>query len=263
MQPKKKPKIRITKGAVRQNERLLREHDLKNRTTRKAQKYLEDIGEYDAIYDIGSDAGRNLKYYGRMLTALKAIFPNGIKGKKILHIGASTGIFVNYLEKQGAVSVALDKNPNYLKAGKEAGLVNAVRAGAAVKPGATPRKRSFLPFGDESLDAVLSDHFIASNYGAISTSEPALVKEIARILKPGGCLILESAWMHEGEAVKEALEKSGFGKLAQARRRDFLFGNGDMHLMEKFGETGLFVFRKGKKIHRARKSKTNPATKRR
>ncbi|MBI5553988.1 MAG: methyltransferase domain-containing protein, partial [Candidatus Diapherotrites archaeon] len=83
-----------------------------------------------------------------------------LKGKKVLHVGASTGIFARFLESKGAHAVALDLDADATAISKKIG-VRTVRADALE-----------LPFRANSFDCFVSDHFLFSGYLELESIRP-------------------------------------------------------------------------------------------
>jgi ubiquinone/menaquinone biosynthesis C-methylase UbiE len=145
-----------------------------------------------------------------------------LRGKKIVHLGASTGVYAQYLQQyHEAKAIALDRHALALKQAKERGVKKVIRADA-LGGISVPH----LPFKDASLDYAVSEHFLFSNYhkglwkdpgfekfdGSIERSEQTL-REINRVLKPGGKLIVAETNNIEIPALakyKKGFKISGF-----------------------------------------------------
>lgn len=143
-------------------------------------------------------------------TILDYLYHGNLRGKKILHLGGSTGPFMKFLKGKGAKTAVIDTDHIALKDTKKR-QVNAVRANAIITKNKTnhnqinPNSKNpkYLPFKENSFDILISNHFLFSNYHkhyfndpgfeekkqSIRTSEQSL-QEFNRILKTGGRLIV-------------------------------------------------------------------------
>lgn len=161
-----------------------------------------------------------------------------LRGKKILHLGASNGVYAKYLQnKIGATAIALDINPVFLRKAKKRGTMHTIVASGVhsehkyfvqKRSGlfAPKIKSTGLPFKTQSLDYIVSEHFLFADFhkelsaepgfeerpGSIKKSEDAL-KEYNRILKKGGQIIISFTHQHALPDLKKyrvGFRKSGF-----------------------------------------------------
>ncbi len=102
-----------------------------------------------------------------------------VDGKKLLDVGCGDGAMAFELARQGATVTALDADPSMiaaarLRAKNEATHVQFVEGNAET-----------LPFGDSTFDVVVAVTVLCF----VQDAEHA-VKEIARVLRPGGRLVI-------------------------------------------------------------------------
>ena len=142
--------------------------------------------------------GRRLENYRRIHTFLLNYFGAKLKGKRVLHLGAGNGQYMDLLQRHfGAKTTAVEINESHIRAAKKRGL----------KPGYVKEDAlQMKTIKPNSQDVVVSDRFILSAYGLPSGR---LVAEAKRVLKPGGLLILERSLTvptHQQGKFFEALE---------------------------------------------------------
>lgn len=207
----------------------------------RAWKTLEELGLAEARYNnrahnermkrehrLGwhsESLQRTLEDYAETHILLMRACRGNLKDKRVLQVGASTGVYARYLhDRYHAKAVALDLNFNALKEAQNRGTRLLVQSSGVheergtkkfvpTKSGllAPGRSMHHLPFGNETLDFVLSENFLFSNYhselkgeapgfeegrGSFSKSEKTL-KELNRVLRTGGKVILESVHPEE------------------------------------------------------------------
>jgi len=107
--------------------------------------------------------------------AVKKYLPK--RAAHILDLGCGTGMFLEELAQRGEIVIGVDSSAEMLGiARKRVGGASLVRADA-----------DHLPFEDRSFDVVVSVTLLQN------VPEPAAtMKEIARVLKPGGVAIMTS-----------------------------------------------------------------------
>ncbi|MCP4936209.1 MAG: class I SAM-dependent methyltransferase [bacterium] len=98
-----------------------------------------------------------------------------VNGQRLLDIGCGDGLFANSLAKKGANVIGIDRNALMIKA---AGVRNGP-ASFLVAEGYA------LPFEDEMFDAVTLVTVLC-----LSDCPDAILREIHRVLKPGGRLVI-------------------------------------------------------------------------
>ena len=115
-----------------------------------------------------------------------------VAGLDILEAGCGVAYFSAWLARRGARPVGLDPTPAQLATARrlqdETGIEFPLVEGVG----------EALPFPDGSFDLVLSE------YGASLWADPFLwVPEAARVLRPGGRLVLVDFAQHEEESLRE------------------------------------------------------------
>lgn len=110
----------------------------------------------------------------RIDVVFNELLPENIEGKRILDAGCGTGWFSKKAAEKGAVVVSMDVGDKLLS--KVAQKCNSERVVGSVLN---------IPFDDNTFDFVISSEVIEH------IPEPlAAIKEMSRILKPGGVLAL-------------------------------------------------------------------------
>lgn len=99
------------------------------------------------------------------------------KPARILDMGCGTGLSTRLLARQGYDAVGVDLSPLFLAVEKQNDASANLIVGDALR----------TPFPDETFEAVAAFEFIEH-----IPNVPALLDEIERLLKPGGCLLFHS-----------------------------------------------------------------------
>jgi ubiquinone/menaquinone biosynthesis C-methylase UbiE len=167
-------------------------HDLTRGITRKAQREVKKRGLESQLGSQHSDFGKRLEYYVPIHEILLHHSGGSIKGKKILHFGASSGIYARFLQDKGAKAIAMDISNTATKIARKIGNKRVLRADART---IRNNSKQSLPFKDESIDFFVSDRFLFSNYPEIedarsNTQSNSILKELHRVLKPRGIGII-------------------------------------------------------------------------
>jgi demethylmenaquinone methyltransferase/2-methoxy-6-polyprenyl-1,4-benzoquinol methylase len=143
------------------------------------QGYDREAAQYDAHRYVSAEG----RYFSNLeLRLLKAWLPLG-PGKKLLDMPAGTGRLSVALGQTGATIIGTDISLNMLieadNKGRRAAAVNAhFVQGSGVQ----------LPFEDDTFDAVVSFKFF---HLVPNDRKPEFVRELTRVLKPGGALVFE------------------------------------------------------------------------
>lgn len=163
----------------------------------------------ESYQDRFSDFGRKLSDYSRIVNFLKKRMKN-LNGKKILHIGASTGILIRHLdEAHHTQGISMDSAQLASSISKEIGNPRTVQGRAQE-----------LPFRKNSLDCIVSNHFLYANYIPIRAQENTILEEANKTLKKGGYLIIENAEFFPATAILNAY---GFRLVAKSKKSESKF----------------------------------------
>ncbi|MBI5553622.1 MAG: class I SAM-dependent methyltransferase [Candidatus Diapherotrites archaeon] len=154
-------------------------------------------------------SGRHLEEYASALESMERHLGN-LKGKTVLCLADSRGIFTRYLQSRGMNAVSTDVLPEHAGIARKIGNRRVVVANAFR-----------LPFPENSADSVLTDHFLFSHYpdidfGGLGGSRTVL-KEIHRVLKPGGCAFIERSHSDTERIARKVMADTGF-KVLEVRK---------------------------------------------
>lgn len=213
---------------------------------RRVQERLMELSVSDRFSAI-SDA-RTLATYSETHAILK-YFCRRLKGKRLLHLGGAAGVYTRYLQDLGVKAYNLEIRQKALVDARHWGNRRGIRGSAVPNPRAEIGYAStHLPFRDNSMDVIVSDHFLFANYhreyfydrgfeespGSIHLSEKAL-HELNRILRINGIVIVTSA--HSGEVdtdhYREGYTTTGFvvEKTFGDELKPFTDPNGPLHFV--------------------------------
>ena len=128
-----------------------------------------------------SDAGRRLEHYERIHHFLLEQYgKHGLKGLKLTHLGASLGLYGDFLKRYyGIEANAVETNQTYIAAGK---LIN-------LSPTYIKKSAEKTGIKKGSQQVVISDHFLFAGYEKINDYKVLL--EAKRILAKKGLLLVE------------------------------------------------------------------------
>lgn len=145
------------------------------------------------------DFGRTLSYYSSIYELFRSFAPgNTLKGKTFLHVGSSVGLFTEFLQSTGAKAIPLDPNFVANRLSRKIGNKRTVRGAA-----------QHLPFRGDSVDFVLSDHFLMARYPSLRHLEMRVLREVHRILRPNGLFVISLFELPEPE-VRRLVTNHGF-----------------------------------------------------
>lgn len=129
---------------------------------------------YEGIADDFDELMNAFDVRRRLEVVFDQLLTDDLTGLRLLDVGCGTGRFSERAHARGAEVVALDVGPNLLRQAMARADVRAV-VGDGLR----------LPFRDQSFDVVVSSEMIEH-----TTSPADAVREMARVLKPGGRLAL-------------------------------------------------------------------------
>lgn len=137
------------------------------------------------------ESGETAESAERMYSSFERIFKTlseelgaevGFKDSKILEIGSSKSLFLDYLKEQGVDAVGVDAQPH--------GETEGLRVVAA--------RIEQLPFPDDVFDIVVSGEVF--DKAIYNQDHRLMLEEVRRVLKPGGI------WAGSGESIKASVE---------------------------------------------------------
>lgn len=146
----------------------------------------------DAIQEFKNAQRQSWSHFGpfAMFTTIPAgklvSFAGVQAGKTVLDVGCGTGVVSITARREGARVCGLDLTPELLKEAAENSAIAQVRDIEWQEGDAEA-----MPFKDATFD------FVLSQFGHIFAPRPdVVIKEMVRVLKPGGCLAF-STWPPE------------------------------------------------------------------
>lgn len=136
----------------------------------------------------------------------------GVKGKKVLEVGAGMGGDSIYLSKKGAIVTALD----FTREALVAVIENAKAAGVSVRTVQAEAKR--LPFADDTFDVVFHQGFLEH-----FENPSELIDEQRRVLKTGGLIVVDVPQKYTTYTIKKHVAMA-LGKWFAGWEREFTIG---------------------------------------
>jgi SAM-dependent methyltransferase len=122
------------------------------------------------------------------------LLPDDLEGKDAIELGCGTGYVSAWLARRGARPVGIDNSPNQLATAR------AFQAEFGIEFPLLLGNAETVPYPDASFDLAISE------YGAALWADPyAWIPEAARLLRPGGQLILLTNGLIMQLAVKELI----------------------------------------------------------
>ena len=148
---------------------------------RRLNAYFEQVAPYwSEVYE--RQCPQDLVYQDRLRIVLELVDGLVLPGEaRVLDVGCGTGMAAVALAMRGHVVEAVDAVPAMIKATRQRSLASKVEARVRSLVGDV----NFLPFPDASYDLV-----IAMGVLPWVTDYDPPVREMARVLKPGGRLVL-------------------------------------------------------------------------
>jgi len=178
----------LAKDPTAERDRTLLRRVLDARSAR-ARSFFDAVGpEWDALRKVFDDDALRARAIGRLVTP----------GLRVADIGTGTGILACELARLGLDVVGIDSSTRMLDAAR------AKLADESFPPGGRIELRrgeaDDIPLADAEMDAVFAHmvlHYVPS---------PAeVVREMARVLRPGGALVVVDFVLHQHEWMREEL----------------------------------------------------------
>lgn len=129
------------------------------------------------------------RVYDRLATTLVAASPVALDDRTVLDIGAGTGAASRAVGAAGGSTIALDV---------ALGMLQAI---GPARPACVVADASTLPMPDRSVDGVVA----AFSLNHLPTPEAAL-REAARVVRPGGPVLVSAYAAEDGHPVKDAVD---------------------------------------------------------
>jgi ArsR family transcriptional regulator len=168
------------------------------------------------------DLARTLLPVPDYLGRLVALVPSG---GAVLEVGVGTGALLPHLAAQALQVIGVDHSPAMLEEARRR-LATDGRSGIELRLG----EMTHLPLSDSSVGCVVANMVLHH------AAEPlAVLREIGRVLKPGGTVVLADLARHEREWVREQLADQWLG-FAQEELQGWLAAAGfDSMEFERIG----------------------------
>ena len=169
---------------------------------------------FSATYDAGRDAG----YHAYLDEAEVALVAPHAHGSSVLEVGCGTGLILERLSRVASRAVGVDLSPGMLEHARARGLeVHEASATA-------------LPFEDATFDVVCSFKVLAH----VEAIEAAL-SEMARVVKPGGRVVVEFYNAHSLRAlIKRVGPAGGVGEGGDTRESDVFTRFDSLRTIERY-----------------------------
>ena len=138
--------------------------------------------------------------------------PLGLQGRRVLDLACGSGRYLAALRRRGARAVGLDLSPDLLRAARQSGT-----AASELVRG----DMLLLPFQAGCFDLVIS-MFTSFGYFPSPEEDRAVLGEVARVLRPGGDLVLDflNAVRLRETLVPVSRRRSGRFEVQEIRRLD-------------------------------------------
>jgi ArsR family transcriptional regulator len=162
----------------------------------RSRSFFDAVGpEWDALRKVWSDDLLRAR-------ALTRLVPEGLRA---VDVGTGTGVLALELAQLGVRVVAVDRSARMLDAAR--GRIAA--AGASGRIALRPGDASALPLGDGEVDAAFA-HMVLQYLAAPGDA----LREMARVVRPGGRVVVADFTSHERAWMREELGvlRLGFGR---------------------------------------------------
>lgn len=161
----------------------------------RARSFFDSVGpEWDALRKVFNDDVLRARALGHLVPA----------DWKVADVGTGTGILAIELARLGLDVIAVDHSPRMLEAARE----NLAREGLGDGAGAAGLGRvelrageaGALPLADAEVDAALAHMVLHYLPGPIDA-----LREMARVVRPGGAVVIVDFVRHEAEWMRDEL----------------------------------------------------------
>jgi SAM-dependent methyltransferase len=232
-----KPRWRSQAALKGSAKKILTHFDRKHRLTERSH----DLARKKRILTDHEteDAGRTLEYY-RGIHGLFLKWVGDPKGKAVVHLGASTGIYTRFLQEQGSHATAIEVADNLVDIARKLGNNHVIHTTAQV---GRKHEQRHLPLESNSVDVFVSDRFLFDKYFSFEGStifgiqSLDTLEDMHRALRPRGICIINGVardfFTDEGKQARARIERMGF-----------LFEVQNKHYSQKHDEQAYIVLRK-------------------
>jgi ArsR family transcriptional regulator len=164
-----------------------------DRQNRIDQWFEANAGEWDLLRQLGGEGGA-------VEAALVAAAAHPVVGR-LLDIGTGTGRVLELLAGAADVATGVDRSPEMLRLAR-----GKLAAAGNQKADLLQADMRALPFADASFDTVTMHHVLH-----FADDPQAVVSEAARVVAPGGKLILADYAPHQREELRTRYQHSRLG----------------------------------------------------
>ncbi len=150
--------------------------------THEDREILDEIERYERVHGRRINTRHKVLIYFNMLYKFMKKHLRRFKGKTILDIGATQGIFLSFLQnRRGSKGISLGLDDVAMRIGKQVRKRKGLKDFPAIKGDAR-----ILPLKPESVDAVIADNFFVPGEVLDKGDIPLVLQELRRVLKPKG-----------------------------------------------------------------------------
>jgi ArsR family transcriptional regulator len=152
----------------------------------RSRSFFDEVGpEWDAMRKVWGDELLRAR-------ALQRLLPRGLR---VLDLGTGTGTLAQELAAAGCDVIAVDHSPRMLDAAREK-----LAAAGAERVELRAGDASALPLADAEVDAAFA-HMVLQYLAAPAEA----IAEMARVVRPGGSVVIVDFVQHEREWMREEL----------------------------------------------------------